>query len=226
MIHSLSRYKGLIVLLLILPVFISCGGRRTTYRVLPSGRDVMVASWYGDKFHGRPTASGEIFNMYDYTAAHKELPFGTRLRITNPETGRSVEVKVNDRGPYVRGRDIDLSYAAARKIGLIRKGTGRVYVEYLGRDKSYVRPVRFVDERGPFTVQVASFRELSNAFRLKSILEHTYGNVYIMKIWLRGERFYRVRVGRELRRSDAERLAERLSREGYPVLVMRFEEVL
>lgn len=186
----------------------------------------MVASWYGDKFHGRPTASGEIFNMYDYTAAHKELPFGTRLRITNPETGRSVEVKVNDRGPYVRGRDIDLSYAAARKIGLIRKGTGRVYVEYLGRDKSYVRPVRFVDERGPFTVQVASFRELSNAFRLKSILEHTYGNVYIMKIWLRGERFYRVRVGRELRRSDAERLAERLSREGYPVLVMRFEEVL
>jgi rare lipoprotein A len=88
-----------------------------------------VASWYGKKFNGRRTASGERFNMHAMTCAHRSYKFGTKLRVTNPDNNKSVVVTVNDRGPFVRGRDIDLSYAAAKKIGIIRKGVGRVKIE-------------------------------------------------------------------------------------------------
>lgn len=85
-----------------------------------------VASYYGSRFHGRPTASGERFNMSDLTAAHKTLPFGTRVLVTNPRNGRSVTVRINDRGPYAHGRTIDLSRAAAEQIGLVARGHGTV----------------------------------------------------------------------------------------------------
>lgn len=91
-----------------------------------------VSSFYGKKFHGRKTASGETFNMNGLSAAHKTLPMGTMLKVTNPETGKSVVVKVNDRGPYEKGRSLDLSQGAAKKIGLDRKGTGEVEIETLG----------------------------------------------------------------------------------------------
>jgi len=199
-----------------------CGGE-VTYR--PSAQ-VMVASWYGKDFHGRPTASGEIFNMYDYTAAHKTLPFGSRLKIINPKNGRSVVVRVNDRGPFVPGRDIDLSYAAARKIGIISEGTARVYVQYLGRDPVYVKEVKYSVTEGPFTIQVASFKELENAYRLKRILEYSYRNVYIQKRWIRGERFYRVRIGRFYEIERARAVAKKLASEGYEVIIMSYEEIL
>ncbi|MBN2279555.1 MAG: septal ring lytic transglycosylase RlpA family protein [Candidatus Marinimicrobia bacterium] len=89
---------------------------------------VLTSSYYGDDFHGRKTASGEIFNMYEKTAAHKELPLGTILNVTYLKTGKSVIVKVNDRGPYIEGRDLDLSYGAAKKIGLVAEGVGKVKV--------------------------------------------------------------------------------------------------
>jgi rare lipoprotein A len=85
-----------------------------------------LASWYGELFHGRRTASGEIFNMNEFTAAHKTLPFGTRLRVRNPATGQEVLVRVNDRGPHVGGRIIDLSRAAAQSIGLMSAGVAPV----------------------------------------------------------------------------------------------------
>jgi len=88
-----------------------------------------VASYYGKRFHGRLTANGERFNMNAMTAAHKTLPFGTRVRVTNPANGRSVIVRINDRGPFIRGRAIDLSRAAARKIGMIQRGHARVALE-------------------------------------------------------------------------------------------------
>lgn len=200
----------------------SCGGR-VAYR--PSGQ-MMVASWYGKDFHGRPTASGEIFNMYDYTAAHRTLPFGSKLKIINPKNGRSVVVRVNDRGPFVPGRDIDLSYAAARKIGIITEGTARVYVQYLGRDSIYVKKVRYSATKGPFTIQVASFRERENAYRLKRILEYSYRNVYIQKRWIRGEKFYRVRIGRFYDIERAKAVAKRLASEGYEVIITNYEEIL
>ncbi len=90
-----------------------------------------VASYYGRRFHGRTTASGEAFDMNAYTAAHKTLPFGSMVRVTNPRNGRSVVVRVNDRGPYVRGREIDLSRAAAEELGIVRAGHGEVELELL-----------------------------------------------------------------------------------------------
>lgn len=88
-----------------------------------------VASYYGKRFHGRKTASGTRFNMHALTAAHKRWRFGTLVKVTNKANGRSVVVKVNDRGPYIRGRSIDLSYGAARKLGMLGSGTARVRME-------------------------------------------------------------------------------------------------
>lgn len=88
-----------------------------------------VASYYGRKFHGKRTANGEIFNMFDYTAAHKTLPFGTLVKVTNLSTKRAVIVRINDRGPFIKGRDIDLSYAAAKSLNMIQSGTAKVKIE-------------------------------------------------------------------------------------------------
>ncbi len=89
----------------------------------------MVASWYGQKYHGRQTASGAVFDMYKMTAAHKTLPFGTRLRVTHPRNRRSVVVEVNDRGPFIKGRDLDLSMGAAQALAMVDEGVARVQIE-------------------------------------------------------------------------------------------------
>ncbi|MHB0776980.1 septal ring lytic transglycosylase RlpA family protein [Halomonas sp. WWR20] len=103
-----------------------------TYHVLPDARgyrDDGLASWYGEKFQGYATASGETYDMYKMTAAHRSLPLPTYARVTNTDNGRSVIVKVNDRGPFHSDRLIDLSYAAAARLGILRGGTGHVFVE-------------------------------------------------------------------------------------------------
>ncbi len=105
----------------------SCAGRRAAGG---SYVEEGIASWYGPKFHGRRTASGEVFDMYQLTAAHRWLPFGTLVRVTNLENGLSVVVRINDRGPFVKGRIIDLSYAAAKRIRMLRQNA-RVRVEVL-----------------------------------------------------------------------------------------------
>lgn len=89
------------------------------------------ASWYGPRFHGRKTASGEPFNQHDLTAAHRSLPFGTRVKVTNLKNGKSVVVRINDRGPYAKGRVIDLSRAAAKRLDMLRSGVAQVRVERL-----------------------------------------------------------------------------------------------
>ncbi|MCD4828459.1 MAG: septal ring lytic transglycosylase RlpA family protein [Candidatus Cloacimonetes bacterium] len=93
--------------------------------------EIWVASYYAHKFHGRTTSNGETFDMYKMTCAHKSLAFGTLLRVTNPDNGNSVVVRVNDRGPFIPGRDIDLSLAAARAIGLVAKGVMEVRVQVI-----------------------------------------------------------------------------------------------
>lgn len=90
--------------------------------------EIMVATYYGKRFHGRKTASGETYNNNAYTCAHKTLPFDTKLIVTNPKTGKSVVVRVNDRGPFTRGRDIDLSYSAAKELGILAHGVAPVEV--------------------------------------------------------------------------------------------------
>ncbi len=97
----------------------------------PGRSETVLASFYGAELHGRPKANGERFDMRALTAAHRTLPFGTRLRVTNPANGRSVVVRITDRGPFTRGRGLDVSYAAARELGFVRAGTARLRVERL-----------------------------------------------------------------------------------------------
>ena len=107
-------------------------GKKYTPKHEPSYDQKGLASWYGDKYHGKPTATGEIFNKNSFTAAHKTLPLNSMLHVTNLETGESLMVRLNDRGPFIDGRIIDLSEAAARALGVIHNGTARVRVRYAG----------------------------------------------------------------------------------------------
>lgn len=182
-----------------------------------------VASWYGPKFHGRPTSSGEIFNMYAMTCAHKEYPFGTRLKVTNIENNRSAECVVNDRGPFVEGRDIDLSYAVAKEIGVIGPGISRVMIETNGRDNSYIRPVKVQtsEKTGLFAIQVGAFTDSINAIQLKVALRLKYANVYIQETEINGVTYYRVRVGNYQDYNTALSVAEQLGQEGYQALLLK-----
>ncbi|MBN1413063.1 MAG: septal ring lytic transglycosylase RlpA family protein [Spirochaetales bacterium] len=118
------------------------------------------ASWYGPKFHGRKTASGEIYDMHKLTAAHKTLPFGTYVLVVNLENGFSVVVKINDRGPFVKGRIIDLSKAAAIEIGMIKSGTARVRIEKYNPAKKTHQ-----------SIQVGSYSEHDNALSVQAELK-------------------------------------------------------
>ena len=116
-----------------------------SYSSVPAGGRVEIASWYGPGLAGHTTSTGETFNPDELTAASKTLPIGSRIRVTNPDNGRSVVVRINDRGPFVRGRSLDLSHRAAREIGLTAKGVGRVHVSTAGatsRDGPAYPPAR------------------------------------------------------------------------------------
>jgi len=222
MVNNLRHnFLKIIPLLCVLLYHFSCAP--APYKVVqPPETDYVIASWYGPKFNGRPTASGEKFDMYAMTCAHKEFTFGTRLRVTYLKTGKSVVVTVNDRGPFIRGRGLDLSYAAAKDIGLIKEGVGKVKIQYLGRDKRYVKvlsPMSSVPYKGPFTIQVGSFKEKSNAERLKKGLKIRYSKVYLTTVYINDEKFYRVRVGSFNSRELAYSFAETMTEEGYSVFV-------
>jgi rare lipoprotein A len=177
-----------------------------------------VASWYGEKFHGNPTASGEIYDMYQFTAAHKTLPLGTYAMVTNLEKYKSVEVKINDRGPFVKGRIIDLSYAAARTIEMVDKGTARVRVEVLKGRATIARGDSKRFGRG-FTVQVGSFSERGNAVKLTKALNREMGDVYISVFETPDTRYYRVRIGYFVTREMAYGMAAKLADMGYSVII-------
>ncbi len=170
------------------------------------------ASWYGDKEHGNRSASGEVFNRNAYTAAHKELPFGTVVRVTNRENGRQVKVRINDRGPYVRGRVIDLSYAAAKSIRLVRSGVAEVKIEVLSTPSKRSESL-FISL---YTVQAGSFRTKVAANELKKKLSRaTDEKVRVETFVSEGDNYYRVRVGRFKKKKDAEALRRVLRKRGY-----------
>lgn len=182
-----------------------------------------IASWYGRKFHGRKTANGEIYNMYAMTAAHKTLPLGTHVRVHNLNNGKTVNVRINDRGPFVRGRIIDLSYTAAQRIGLVGPGTAPVKVVALGSMKEAVvggKVQRTLVSAnyyvGDFTIQVGAFKEKDNAIRLRNKLAQTYKNAHIVVYESPKGTFYRVRVARCNRLSEARRYEKILGAAGYP----------
>jgi rare lipoprotein A len=120
-----------------------------------------LASWYGGRFHGRLTSSGEVFDTNDLTAAHRTLPFGTRVRVTNLDNGRSVIVKINDRGPFVEGRVIDLSRAAAEELDMINLGVAHVSLEI----------VDFTSDKELYAVQVGAYGREQNAENARARLE-------------------------------------------------------
>lgn len=212
------KILNLLITLILILIF-SCAPSR--YELKGSRR--AIASWYGAEFHGRPTSSGEIFDMHKKTCAHREYPFGTRLRVTNLNNNKSVECIVNDRGPFVPERDIDLSYGAAREIGLLATGTAPVIIEPLGRDNGYKKEVKNLSIKGPYTIQVGSFREKENAIRLKYSLELRYNNVYILESIVKNEIFFRVRIGRFNNLQETMNTASSLADEGYPAIIVQTE---
>ncbi len=173
-----------------------------------------LASWYGRDFHGKRTANGEIYDMYKLTAAHRSLPLGTLVRVTNRRNGKSVVVRINDRGPFVRGRIIDLSYGAARALAMTEDGVVPVRVDTLQLGDNYyykqggVR--RGIRSGTTYTVQVGSYLRRTNALQLKSALATRFGNVFIREWYDQGRIYYRVRIGRFSREEDARKLSHRL----------------
>jgi rare lipoprotein A len=162
-----------------------------------------IASWYGKGFHGRKTSSGEKYDMYAMTAAHKTLPLGLYVTVHNQKNGRDVVVRVNDRGPFIKGRVIDLSFAAAKKLGIDVSGTAFVRVEALGyrqndaggkNKREYTEPPSY--DIGNYTVQVGAFRDIRNANRLSEEMRKVHGFADIQATNLNGNLFYRVYVGR------------------------------
>lgn len=144
-----------------------------------------IASWYGPGFNGKATSSGEIYNMYAMTAAHRTLPFGTMVRVHDLENGRSTVVRINDRGPFVEGRIIDLSYAAAQALGM--DGTALVRLHILGLGPNA--------QQGIYAVQVGAFLDPQNAARLKRAIGSRFGPVSIQTYEGVNGLFYRVRLG-------------------------------
>lgn len=195
------------------------------YTPLPTSRGYVekgIASWYGKKFHGRKTSNGEIYNMYAMTAAHKTLPMGTWVRVESLDTNREITVRINDRGPFVAGRIIDLSHTGASKIGMIGPGTARVRVTALGKATTYSKkdkkPVSFtpVDYwKGNFTVQVGAFKVKTNAENYRKKLSLTYVNAHIVTYEDHRGKFYRVRIGKFSNLKTAMEYSEKLMAEGF-----------
>ncbi len=170
-----------------------------------------VASWYGPNFHGKRTSNGEVYDMYKMTAAHKILPMNTTLKVTNLENGRAIMVRINDRGPFVAGRVIDLSRAGAEALDMHRKGTARVRLETVG---GIPGAASVEDIPGPFYVQVGAFVNPDNAERLLSRMRRMgYRESRIHYREVDGERFWRVHAGTFPTLSEAERGKARLSGE-------------
>jgi rare lipoprotein A len=168
-----------------------------------------VASWYGEPFHGRRTASGEVYDMYDLTAAHRTLPFATVVRVTRRDTGASVVVRINDRGPFIRGRIIDLSYAAGRELGLDIDGVAEVKVEVVRQgngQRTDPDPGHGV-ETGCAWVQVGAFARTENAERALSQLQEA-GEKAVISQGPGG--LSRVRVGPFATRRHADMARQRL----------------
>ena len=163
-----------------------------------------VASWYGVPFNGRRTSDGETYDMFQYTAAHRTLPFGAVVRVTNLNNGKQTLVRVNDRGPFVANRIIDLSYAAAVALGMVGTGTAPVRIETVGGPNP---------EIGLFGVQVGAFQVEENAVRMRERLETQYSPVTIATVELTTGTIYRVRVGRMNTEDLAHELADRIERE-------------
>ena len=175
-----------------------------------------VASWYGYPFDGRRAADGEIYDMKQPVAAHRTLPFGSVVRVTNLRNGLTTEVRIIDRGPFAKGRIIDLSFAAARMIDMVGTGTAQVRLELIASPGALT---------GYFCVQIGAFSQQENAERLRDQLSPRYP-VVLQQYAAAGGPLYRVQVGREASQEAAQKLAATLaSEEKLETFVVRLDDV-
>lgn len=216
-----ASMKSLVVSLIGLAVLLTACAKPPVAVVLPP-RPVFVgyeetgeASWYGQPFHGRQAASGEVYDMSQMTAAHRTLPFGTWVAVENVRNGRTAEVRITDRGPFKDNRILDLSRAAAQVLGAVGPGVIPVRLRVIGLPGG-TRETR----RGPFTVQVASFTAEQRAVALKDMLGREWPDSFVQRAEVGGRTFYRVRIGTYASRLEAQRVAQRLAAAGYTVIVM------
>ncbi len=206
--------KSWLVFIGLVLVFIP--GCRVHQRYFPEGYiQTGEASWYGVEFHGRPTSSREIYDMNDLTAAHNTLPLGTFVMVTNLSNGKSIVVKINDRGPFVKGRVIDLSYAAAKALGMVGPGTAKVRIEVLPDISPPASALKF-------SVQVGSFIIKENAQALRQELGKIYAGVYIATYTTPQQVYYRVRL-RAKTREAAQKLALELAAQGHTAIIFEDE---
>jgi rare lipoprotein A len=211
--------KGLSCLLfLLLVTAVSCAPR--AYR--PPSKEVVyrekgVASWYGPKFHGRKTSSGERFNMYAMTAAHRTLPLGSIVRVTHIGNGKKVVLKINDRGPFVEGRIIDLSYGAARTLGMVKEGVARVTVEAFAGQSG----IPSIGSSSSFFLQVGSFGVRENAEKLEADLRSGLSGVPVSSSRDKRGSYFRVRVGPFDSEEDAMRTGKELEKKGLRYLLIQ-----
>lgn len=192
-----------------------------------------IASYYGRKFHGRKTSSGEVFNMWAMTAAHKTIPLNAKVRVTNLSNGKSVVVRVNDHGPHAKGRIIDLSRAAAAQIGMIEKGTARVKVEVVtlddrpdeekdrGNTEFFAVNVQRADLAG-YAIQIASFEQMSNMIHhLDRLKAAGIENAYVQMATVSGKLVHRIVVGDYETEAAAEWKLKTLREQGFNGFILR-----
>jgi len=189
----------------------------TPRAVTPQIRDgeTGLASWYGHPYHGRPAANGEIYDMEGFTAAHRTLPFGTRVRVVNLTNDKAVDVRITDRGPFVEHRIIDVSHAAAVAIGLIGPGVARVRLDILSL------PVTTVAQNW-YAVQAGAFQDQDRAQRVRAALEREYGSARLV-LHPGTPPTWRVLVGRAPSEADANALAQRIRQQEGTAFVVRLD---
>ena len=189
----------------------------TTADPLPPGyAETGYASWYGDPYHGRRAANGEVYDKNKLTAAHLTMPFETQVKVTNLENNRSVNVRITDRGPFVKGRIIDVSQEAARQLQMIANGTALVRLEVLAASAETAS--------GSYAVQVASFRDRAAAEELQRSLAMRYGGAFVEPFEGDNGLFYRVRVGPKASAREAQALATELGRVNLPGFIVRLTD--
>ena len=172
-----------------------------------------IASWYGSQFHGRRTANGEVYDMYGVSAAHRTLPFGTLVEVENLDNGKRLLVRINDRGPFVDGRIIDLSYGAAEKLDMVTAGVVEVRLTLVERPGSELPRIADADS---YRVQVGAFREARNARRLAGQLRSRYAT---LEVSFDG-RWHRVQIEHVATREEARQIEHELARQGYDAFVL------
>jgi rare lipoprotein A len=213
----MNRKRLLCVVIAACEVLVLSHTHTEANRWMSDRRQVGVASWYGGRFHGRETASGERFSMMQLTAAHRHLPLGTKVIVTNLATNEAVEVKINDRGPFADPgrRIIDLSRAAADTIGLVSSGVGQVQVIV----SEEALELRDFDDAVVYEVQVGAFLEIEQAQEMAEELRGAYSDVYIATRDGPFGNYHRVRIGPFEVRREAQAVAQDLVQEGYYVFL-------